>query len=96
MIACYHEGKSPRGPIFNVLWLKEGEKLEECESNYLIKMSSKSSSLRVVNYPLVKDPAVANYSCAVVYANGSMEESEPVTVRIKSRFSNLYIITCEL
>ena len=36
----------------------------------------------------------ANYSCAFVYADGSMEESDPVTVRARVSFSceNIYIV----
>ena len=33
----------------------------------------------------------ANYSCAVVYADGSMEESEPVTVNVQGTYVCLYI-----
>ena len=36
----------------------------------------------------------ANYSCSVVYADGSMEKSDPVTVRAGVSFSceNIYIV----
>ena len=38
----------------------------------------------------------ANYSCAVVYADGSMEESEPVTMRVRGELIDcMYICRCD-
>ena len=90
-LTCHHHdmtNTTSSGPIFNqaspVVWMKDGEKDDLPDTYHMVV--SQSNTETVVSVTTRKSVFLngeANYSCAVVYADGSMEESEPVTVRVR-------------
>ena len=89
-LTCHHHDISvttSSRPIFNqtspVVWMKDGERINLPDTYHMVV--SQNNTETVVSVTTRKSVFLngeANYSCAVVYADGSMEESEPVTVRI--------------
>ena len=89
-LTCHHHDlndTTSSGPIFNrtspvyVVLMKDGERIDLPDTYHMVVSQSKTNT--VVNVTTRKSVFLngeANYSCAVVYADGSMEESEPVTV----------------
>ena len=87
-LTCHHHDitdTTSSGPIFNqtspVVWMKDGERIDLPDTYHIVV--SQSNTETVVSVTTRKSVFLngeANYSCAVVYADGSMEESEPVTV----------------
>ena len=98
-LTCHHHDitdTTSSGPIFNqtspVVWMKDGERIDLPDTYHMVV--SQSNTETVVNVTTRKSVFLngeANYSCAVVYADGSMEESEPVTVRVRGIYICLYI-----
>ena len=90
-LTCHHHDitdTTSSGPIFNqtspVVWMKDGERIDLPDTYHMVV--SQNNTETVVNVTTRKSVFLngeANYSCAVVYADGSMEESEPVTVRVR-------------
>ena len=90
-LTCHHHDitdTTSSGPIFNqtspVVWMKDGERIDLPDTYHMVV--SQSNTETVVSVTTRKSVFLngeANYSCAVVYADGSMEESEPVTVRVR-------------
>ena len=90
-LTCHHHDITDTtlsGPIFNqtspVVWMKDGERIDLPDAYHMVV--SQNNTETVVNVTTRKSVFLngeANYSCAVVYADGSMEESEPVTVRVR-------------
>ena len=90
-LTCHHHDitdTTSSGPIFNqtspVVWMKDGERIDLPDTYHMVV--SKSNAETVVSVTTRKSVFLngeANYSCAVVYADGSMEESKPVTVRVR-------------
>ena len=66
------------------MWIWDGERIDLPDTYHIVV--SQSNTEPVVSVNTRKNVFLngeANYSCAVVYADGSMEESEPVTVRVR-------------
>ena len=90
-LTCHHHDitdTTSSGPIFSqtspVVWMKDGERIDLPDSYHMVV--SQNNTETVVSVTTRKSVFLngeANYSCAVVYADGSMEESEPVTVRVR-------------
>ena len=90
-LTCHHHDitdTTSSGPIFNqtspVVWMKDGERIDLPDTYHMV--ASQSNTETVVSVTTRKSVFLngeANYSCAVVYADGSMEESESVTVRVR-------------
>ena len=90
-LTCHHHDitdTTSSGPIFNqtspVVWMKDGEMIDLPDTYHMVV--SQSNTETVVNVTTRKSVFLngeANYSCAVVYADGSMEKSEPLTVRVR-------------
>ena len=85
-LTCHITDTTSSGPIFNqtspVVWMKNGERIDLPDTYHTVV--SQSNTETVVSVTTRKSfflNGEANYSCAVVYADGSMEESEPVTVK---------------
>ena len=97
-LTCHHHDitdTTSSGPIFNqtspVVWMKDGEGIDLPDTYHMVV--SQSNTETVVSVTTRKSVFLngeANYSCAVVYADGSMEESEPVTVRVLSKHNTIY------
>ena len=93
-LTCHHHDitdTTSSGPIFNqispVVWMKDGERIDLPDTYHMVV--SQSNTETVVNVTTRNSDFLngeANYSCAVVYADGSMEESEPVTVRVRGEY----------
>ena len=67
--------------------MKDGERIDIPDTYHMVVWQSNTET--VVNVTTRKSVFLngeANYSCAVVYADGSMEESEPVTVRVRGEY----------
>ena len=89
-LTCHHHDitdTTSSGPIFNqtspVVWMKDGERIDLLDT--VVSQSNNTETRTVVSVTTRKSVFLngeANYSCAVVYADGSMEESEPVTVEV--------------
>ena len=90
-LTCHHhditDTTTSSGLIFNqtspVVWIKDGERIDLPDTYHMVV--SQSNTETVVSVTTRKSVFLngeANYSCAVVYADGSMEESEPVTVAV--------------
>ena len=90
-LTCHHHDitdTTSSGPIFNqtspVVWMKDGERIDLPDTYHMVV--SQSNTETVVSVTTRKSVFLngeANYSCAVVYADGSMEKSDPVTVRVR-------------
>ena len=68
------------------MWMKDGEGIDLPDTYHMVV--SKSNTETVVNVTTRKSVFLngeANYSCAVVYADGSMEKSEPVTASARGK-----------
>ena len=103
-LICHHHDITDTtsiGPIFSqtnpVVWMKNsnGERIDLPDTYHMVV--SQSNTEIVVSVTTRKSVFLngeANYSCTVVYAYGSMEESDPVTVRAGVSFSceNIYIV----
>ena len=93
-LTCHHHDindTTSSGPIFNqtspVVWMKDGERIDLPDTYHLVV--SQNNTETVVSVTTRKSVFLngeVNYSCAVVYADGSMEESEPVTVRVRGEY----------
>ena len=92
-LTCHHHDitdTASSGPIFNqtspVVWMKDGERIDLSDTYHMVVWQSKTETVvSVTTRKSVFLNGEVNYSCAVVYADGSMEESEPVTVRVKGK-----------
>ena len=90
-LTCHHHDitdTTSSGPIFNqtspVVWMKDGERIDLPDTYHMVvRQSNTETVVNVTTRKTVFLNGEANYSCAVVYADGSMEESEPVTVRVR-------------
>ena len=90
-LTCHHHNitdTTSSGPIFNqtspVVWMKDGERIDLPDTYHMVVWQSNTETVaNVTTRKSVFLNGEANYSCAVVYADGSMEESEPVTVRAR-------------
>ena len=90
-LTCHHHDITDTtlsGPIFNqtspVVWMKDGERIDLPDTYHMVVWQSNTETVvSVTTRKSVFLNGEANYSCAVVYADGSMEESEPVTVRVR-------------
>ena len=63
--------------------MKDGERIDLPDTYHMISASDNTEtilSITTQKCPFEFLNGEANYSCAVVYADGSMEESEPVTI----------------
>ena len=90
-LTCHHHDitdATSSGPIFNqtnpVVWMKDGERIDLPDTYHMVVWQSNIET--VVNVATIKSVFLngeANYSCAVVYADGSMEKSELVTMRVR-------------
>ena len=90
-LTCHHHDitdTTSSGSIFNqtspVVWMKDGERIDLPDTYHMVV--SQNNTETVVSVTTRKSVFLngeANYSCAVVYADGGMEESEPVTVRVR-------------
>ena len=91
-LTCHHHDitdSTSSGPIFSqttspVVWMKDGERIDLPDTYHIVL--SQSNTKTVVSVTTRKSVFLngeANYSYAVVYADGSMEESDPVTVRVR-------------
>ena len=83
-VKCGIGGEFPEGS-YSIVWMKDGMRIDECDGSCVIEETLMSSILRVIWNVGSMYNREANYSCAVVYADGSMEESEPVTVRVRGK-----------
>ena len=83
-IKCGFGGEFPEGS-YSIVWMKAGTRINECDGSCVIKETLMSSILKVIWNVGSMYNREANYSCAVVYADGSMEESEPVTVSARGK-----------
>ena len=93
-VQCGFPGNSPEGP-FTIKWIKDGEEIRECDATCAIQVTKVGSILILIWNVGSMYNREANYSCAVVYADGSMEKSEPVTVRVRGnekQFNNVTYI----
>ena len=98
-LTCHHHDitdTTSSGPIFSqtspVVWMKDGERIDLPDTYHMVV--SQSNTETVVSVTTRKSVFLngeANYSCAVVYADGSMEESEPVTVRVRGEY-----VSCQM
>ena len=77
-VKCCIGGKFLEGS-YSIVWMKAGTRIDECDGSCVIEETLMSSILRVIWNVGNMYNRKANYSCVVVYADGSMEESEPVT-----------------
>ena len=94
-LTCHHHDitdTTSSGPIFNqtspVVWMKDGESIDLPDTYHMVV--SQSNTETVVSVTTRKSVFLngeANYSCTVVYTDGSMEESEPVTVRVRGEYT---------
>ena len=98
-LTCHHhditDATSKSGPIFSqtspVVWIKDGERIDLPDTYHIVVFQSNTET--VVGVTTRKSAFLngeANYSCTVVYADGSMEESEPVTVTVNGIYIMLY------
>ena len=83
-VKCGIGGEFPEGS-YSIVWMKDGTRIDECDGNCVIEETLMSSILKLIWNVGSMYNREANYSCAVVYADGSMEESEPVTVRVRGK-----------
>ena len=98
-LTCHHHDitdTTSSGPIFSqtspVVWMKDGERIDLPDTYHMVV--SQNNTETVVNVTTRKSVFLngeANYSCAVVYADDSMEESEPVTVRVRGECVSCHI-----
>ena len=86
----YHDitDTTSSGPIFSqtspVVWMNDGERIDLPHTYHMVV--SQSNTETVVSVTTRKSVFLngeANYSSAVVYADGSMEVSDPVNVRVR-------------
>ena len=90
-LTCHHHDitdSTSSGPIFNttspIVWMKDEERIDLPDTYHMVV--SQNNTETVVSVTTRKNVFLngkANYSCAVVYADGSMEESKPVTVVVR-------------
>ena len=72
--------------------MKDGERIDLPDTYHMVVSQSNTETLvSVTTRKSVFLNGEANYSCAVVYADGSMEESEPVTVRVRGELYKFFI-----
>ena len=83
-VKCGIGGEFPEGS-YSIVWMKDGMRIDECDGSCVIEETLMSSIVRVIWNVNSMYNREANYSCAVVYADGSMEESESVTVRVRGK-----------
>ena len=83
-VKCGIGGEFPEGS-YSIVWMKDGMRIDECDGSCVIEETLMSSILRVIWNVNSMYNREANYSCAVVYADGSTEESESVTVRVRGK-----------
>ena len=101
-LTCHHHDITDitsSGPIFNqtspVVWMKDGEKNDLADTyDMVVSQSNTETVVSVTTRKSVFPNGEANYSCAVVYADGSMEESESVTVIMQGIQYVFYIVEC--
>ena len=97
-LTCHHHDitdTTSSGPIFNqaspVVWMKDGERIDLPDTYHMVVWQSNTETVvSVTTRKSVFLNGEANYSCAVVYADGSMEESEPVTVRVRGEYVSCF------
>ena len=106
-LTCHHHDitdTTSSGPIFNqtrpVVWMKDGERIDLPDTYHMV-VSQSNNTETVVSVTTRKSVFLngeANYSCAAVYADGSMEESEPVTVIVRGEYiciiSSMHSLLC--
>ena len=93
-LTCHHHDLTDTtsgGPIFNqtssVVWMKDGERIDLPDTYHMVVSSNIETVVSVTTRKSVFLNGEANYSCAVVYVDGSMEESELVTVRVRGEYA---------
>ena len=90
-LTCHHHDITDTtlcGPIFSqtspVVWMNDGGRIDlPATYHMVVSQSNTETVVSVTTRKSVFLHGEANYSCAVVYADGSMEESDPVTVRVR-------------
>ena len=83
-IKCGFGGEFPEGS-YSIVWMKDGMRIDECDGSCVIEETLMSSILKLIWNVGSMYNREANYSCSVVYADGSMEESEPVTASARGK-----------
>ena len=105
-LTCHHHDitdTTSSGLIFSqtspVVWMKDGERIDLPDTYHMVVSQSNTETVvSVTTRKSVFFNGEANYSCAVVYADGSMEESESVTLRVRGEcvFAEIINILCIL
>ena len=91
-LTCHHHDitdTTSSGPIFNqtspVVWMKDGERIDLPDTYHtVVSQSNTETVVSVTTRKSVFLNGEANYSCAVVYADGSMGESEYEVLKVDS------------